>query len=797
MRTNLDCASCHTPGPDGEHFEPVTMARTCATGGCHQLTFDTRAPELPHGKSCEAMLVIEDFFARVVSGDPSLRPKPGELALRLPDREQPEDAVKPCPTSGYACAQQRAQEEIERQFGPKGSGCVTCHVVRETPSTDIYNRYRVMPVRLTHDYLPATRFSHKDHLLQRDLTGEKACSVVATPKHSRDSDTSAEVLIPDIGKCQECHSDRPRVDQVAVQCVSCHTYHPMATTEAGRVERRTMKISPGLCSLTAASLLGACSGGGSAVSSVGTSSPPAGVECTGNCANAGTYLTAADVEQIIAQGVAEASARHVDATIAVVDRVGNVLAVYRMGTANARSVVIGSEFDGAGAAVLHSGLEGLMLPVPPALAGVNLDQEAAIAKAITGAYLSSEGNAFSTRTASQIIQEHFNPGVQDQPSGPLFGVQFSQLACSDFILRNPKGAGAIQGPQRSPLGLAADPGGFPLYKAGTVVGGVGVLSDAGIYSLDKNITDIVVGSDEAVAYAATYGYAAPADRRADQITVNGLTLRFSDVQEGDLSSDPSAASPSSLPSSGAFLAVPGYGDGKVHAGVAFGQPQSGIRADGGQFFPASLDAYLFVDPQNLNRYPPKAGTDGYLTQPQVQQLLISALEVASETRAQIRIPAGQSASVTIAAVDTNGAILGMVRTQDAPVFGADVSLQKARSAVFLSSPDAGPFLSALPPAQYIATLPAGLTPNTQIPLSQYVAGAEGFLGNPQVLDGTIAWSDRGHRRSIQTVLPGWYRRRTEWTPQQARGSVEHLFHGASARPVDQRDSAARHLCRHQ
>jgi len=502
-----------------------------------------------------------------------------------------------------------------------------------------------------------------------------------------------------------------------------------------------MKISPGLCSLTAASLLGACSGGGSAVSSVGTSSPPAGVECTGNCANAGTYLTAADVEQIIAQGVAEASARHVDATIAVVDRVGNVLAVYRMGTANARSVVIGSEFDGAGAAVLHSGLEGLMLPVPPALAGVNLDQEAAIAKAITGAYLSSEGNAFSTRTASQIIQEHFNPGVQDQPSGPLFGVQFSQLACSDFILRNPKGAGAIQGPQRSPLGLAADPGGFPLYKAGTVVGGVGVLSD-GIYSLDKNITDIVVGSDEAVAYAATYGYAAPADRRADQITVNGLTLRFSDVQEGDLSSDPSAASPSSLPSSGAFLAVPGYGDGKVHAGVAFGQPQSGIRADGGQFFPASLDAYLFVDPQNLNRYPPKAGTDGYLTQPQVQQLLISALEVASETRAQIRIPAGQSASVTIAVVDTNGAILGMVRTQDAPVFGADVSLQKARSAVFLSSPDAGPFLSALPPAQYIATLPAGLTPNTQIPLSQYVAGAEGFLGNPQVLDGTIAWSDR-------------------------------------------------------
>jgi hypothetical protein len=229
MRTNLDCASCHTPEPDGEHFAPVTMARTCATGGCHQLTFDARAPELPHGKSCEAMLVIEDFFARAASGDPTLRPKPRELALRLPDREQPEDAVKPCPTSGYACAQQRAREEIERQFGPKGSGCVSCHVVQETPSADIYNRYQVMPVRLTYDYLPATRFSHKDHLLQRDLTGEKAC---LSCHKALDSDTSADVLIPDIGKCQECHSDRPRVDQVAVQCVSCHAYHPMPTMEA-------------------------------------------------------------------------------------------------------------------------------------------------------------------------------------------------------------------------------------------------------------------------------------------------------------------------------------------------------------------------------------------------------------------------------------------------------------------------------------------------------------------------------------------------------------------------------------
>ena len=41
-------------------------------------------------------------------------------------------------------------------------------------------------------------------------------------------------------------------------------------------------------------------------------------------------LTIADVQRIIAQAAGEARARGAKATIAVVDRVGNVLAVYRM-----------------------------------------------------------------------------------------------------------------------------------------------------------------------------------------------------------------------------------------------------------------------------------------------------------------------------------------------------------------------------------------------------------------------------------------------------------------------------------
>jgi Haem-degrading len=138
--------------------------------------------------------------------------------------------------------------------------------------------------------------------------------------------------------------------------------------------------------------LTACSGGDPVATSTGAD-PTGG--CSGTCGGSTTSLTVADVQQVIAQAVAEAQGRSVTATIAVVDRVGNVLAVYRMGAAASRSVTITTS---PGGATVSGGLESIRLPVAPA--PVNIDHAAAIAKAVTGAYLSSEGNAFSSRTAS-------------------------------------------------------------------------------------------------------------------------------------------------------------------------------------------------------------------------------------------------------------------------------------------------------------------------------------------------------------------------------------------------------------
>lgn len=508
-------------------------------------------------------------------------------------------------------------------------------------------------------------------------------------------------------------------------------------------------------SILLAVLITACSDG-STVSDPAVGAVPSG-GCNGSCVESqrkgdanNVRLTAGDVETVIAQGVAEADALGLDATLAVVDRVGNVLAVWRTGTTGTpRDVLIASTPDGAGGSGITGGLEGIK-------AGV--DGLAAIAKAVTGAYLSSEGNAFSTRTASQIVQEHFNPGESFQPAGPLFGVQFSQLACSDFSQRF-DGVGPSIGPQRSPLGLSADPGGFPLYKNGTLVGGVGVMAD-GLYSLDRSVIDNDRSVDELIALAASFGYGAPVNRRANRITIEGKVLRFSDADISDLQTNPRAA-PAFPPSNGLLVAVPGYIGLSVQPGQVFGSAGSGIRAaDSGkpnESAYASDDGFVFVDAANNNRYPATTGTQPagmVLTANEVEALLQEALRVANRSRAQIRRPYGSQARVTISVVDTDGNILGMVRSRDAPIFGSDVSLQKARTAAFFSSGDAASTLGTPGmDARYIS-LNGGLNTVDTINIGDYVTAVRNFLNQPTALgDGAVAFTDRAGGNLSRPFFP--------------------------------------------
>ncbi|MGH6787915.1 MAG: heme-binding protein, partial [Novosphingobium sp.] len=281
-------------------------------------------------------------------------------------------------------------------------------------------------------------------------------------------------------------------------------------------------------------------GGGSAPSPTPTPTPSSAPFYTAPAAEA---LSVADVQKVLAEAAAQAQADGKPGTIAVADRVGNVLAVLRMTGAPA-TARIPRAADGTA-----QDIQGLDVPA----------EAAAIAKAITGAYLSSGGNAFSSRTASMIVQQHFPPAPSTVglESGPLFGVQFSQLPCSDLSARLAPGPAFQIGPKRSPLGLSADPGGFPLFKNGVVVGGIGVSAD-GAYGLDPNVLDIDTDADERIALAGTVGFEAPLEIRANRISLDGTLLRYTDADYADLAAVSGASYAATVPALGNLVTVTGY-----------------------------------------------------------------------------------------------------------------------------------------------------------------------------------------------------------------------------------------------
>ena len=511
-------------------------------------------------------------------------------------------------------------------------------------------------------------------------------------------------------------------------------------------------------------------------------------------------LTRSNVQRIIAQAVNEANARNANATIAIVDRVGNVLAVYQMNGADPDLALIaevpreirqgplkGDVLRGAAG----SGVDGFTIPNGAPLG--------AIAKAVTGAYLSSSGNAFTTRTANQIVQENFNPEETFQAGGPLFGVQFSQLTCSDLSTRfeSDNGDGTVVGqrvgPNRSPLGLAADPGGMPIYKGGTMVGGIGVISD-GVYGIDIRITDIdseLEFQDEAIALAGITGFEAPRSIRADRVTVEGNTLRYTDTEDDR---DRLRANARNRPNFNQVLAqgqlvdVRGYYDvptgtaRDVLPGTAYGDAKSGYiparELPGGSPF-QNPNAFVLVDGNGDPRFSPRSGTDApnglrknRLKRNEVISLIDEALGVALAGRAQIRRPLNSPIQVTVSIVDTNGAILGVARTPDGPIFGTDVSLQKARTAMFFSSDTAGQDLQAVPEirsAPFLDSIGILSANNGFIPSSFtkpnavnqslrlfsgdfYVQNARDFIG-PNALTGRTAFSDRGNGNLSRPFFP--------------------------------------------
>jgi uncharacterized protein GlcG (DUF336 family) len=423
-------------------------------------------------------------------------------------------------------------------------------------------------------------------------------------------------------------------------------------------------------------------------------------------------LTAADVQRVINQAVTRAVNISPNSVIAVTDREGYVLGVW---------VVRG------GAAT------------PGEIA-------TAVSKAGTASYLSSNQNAFTSRTAGFIIQQHFPPGVQFTPTGPLVGVGLSNLFVSDVNRFKKTDMVPCQGllfpcpPAFEPVSpgvlgspipftsLDGSPGGLPLYKNGILVGGVGVTGDgtpqppvpvsvdpttlatlAAILPAcllttipiplpaigrDENPFIYIGGYDidEDVALAGQKGFTPSPTITADNVFINGIRLPYVVPAASAATAQAQVSTRSGRrrrkPKPPVTLPVVLVGNADPQFPVVAAPPPFPYPAATFGGYPGQIRQQIIDDP-----IPTPINGQLRLTAADVMDVINFAAARARITRAGIRLPIGVPMAVFITVVnnpDMDGCppvVLGTFRTGEATLFSWDVAVQKARTSIFYSRHD--------------------------------------------------------------------------------------------------------------
>ncbi len=351
---------------------------------------------------------------------------------------------------------------------------------------------------------------------------------------------------------------------------------------------------------------GGCGGGSNSVAT-----PPVAISAP---------LSASDVQNIV-QAAAEA-ADSTTMVIAVVDRAGRVLGVFRKPAAPA------------------TGIGNFGAPVDA--------NDLAVALARTAAFFSNDQAPLSSRTVRFISGIHFPPGVQNAPNAALYGIENTNRGCTlstnylpgqqvptSRALNGGIGPGIITG--KADLNdsdpTAVNPGGVPIFRNGVVVGAVGV---AGVPS--------EVAEFAAFAAATSNGFG-PSPAPPGVVFIDGVALPF--VNQ---TTRPAGVGPGTM--TGGYLISP----------VASpGQPPEGD----------------LVAPTN--------GPAGGLMTAEVKQILDNGESTANQTRAVIRLPLGSRARMVIAVADLDGTIIGLRRMPDSTVFSIDVAATKARNMIYFNS----------------------------------------------------------------------------------------------------------------
>ncbi len=225
----LGCNYCHMPDSDGVRFQPISMEKNCAA--CHDLAFARDGDvvrTLPHGKPQQVAGILRDFYlsqalspragVQRIDFDGALSGTSGRRLPGAPAAAEAADLAR----VGPAGARARADAAINAVFAPKGV-CADCHKVIDTGAPNVAERHAIAAVTLADHYLPKGRFPHKQHRVFGKAVGEAACTACHTG--TRASHTSADLLLPPVATCRQCHGAPTVATNVAADCTTCHGYH--------------------------------------------------------------------------------------------------------------------------------------------------------------------------------------------------------------------------------------------------------------------------------------------------------------------------------------------------------------------------------------------------------------------------------------------------------------------------------------------------------------------------------------------------------------------------------------------
>ena len=217
----LICADCHVPTPDGVRFQPIDMEGDC--GMCHSLAFETIGGitrTLRHGEPRQVVADILSFYRSGGRGQP--------IDLASGPRSRPGDVNQIRAAIQFARAQSgastRAVQAVRSAFAAEGA-CGECH--QGTAPTSGQFDWGIRPVAFPVRYMLHGWFDHRPHQVamrpgQRQLEGSQACLSCHRADASSDS---ADLLLPNVASCRDCHGGETTSLPVASTCAMCHDYH--------------------------------------------------------------------------------------------------------------------------------------------------------------------------------------------------------------------------------------------------------------------------------------------------------------------------------------------------------------------------------------------------------------------------------------------------------------------------------------------------------------------------------------------------------------------------------------------